>query len=1169
MHLKQLKLSGFKSFVDPTVVPFSSQLVAVVGPNGCGKSNIIDAVRWVMGEASAKTLRGESMTDVIFNGSSNRKPVGLASVELVFDNSLGRLSGEYASYQEISIKRVVTRDGDSGYFLNGGRCRRRDITDLFLGTGAGTRGYSIIGQNTISQFVEAKPEELRAYFEEAAGVSKYKDRRRETLQRIEKTRENLARVDDICNELASQLQRLERQAKVAERYKILKTEERRCKGDILVVKYRHLIHEQEQTHAEINRLSCVYEEHQANVAHALKSQVMIEEQLSLAQESFQTIQSQYYQIGNEVARLQEIQQQRIREKQQVIADQNQVKADMLDVDRQLQSDNEASSLAEQTLNQLQERLETLKRALEDATHALQCQQKHENQWNQTKQETQSHVNQFQRESQVAELHFQHSQQREREATLRLEKIQMERQGLVDAEGQAALNDLREQDAHARDAHKTANEHYQQLLEQGSLLKDELRNIEQQLRVEQDSLQTLTTKHAAMTAAQQAALHDVQLTTELAAYSSCPRLVELINIEEQWRAVCEWVLGESLHAVTLDDFDLLWPDLAELKGQAAVFVKQTTSALTQCSVTRLIDKIEGFKPSWVYSLEHVMTADSLEEAMCLQKTLAAHESVITSNGFWLGVGWLRIANFEGADETSFLVRKKAIAELQAALDSASSQVALLRTNRDTQHEKCSANENEQRASKTAVSECHHISIDISAKFQQKQHALQQASLRLQTFNEEQEELTEHLETLALERVRFEDAFKKATQQRQVHDEQLQQIMSEKTELDALTLSCRSHATEAQAVLHQTELEFSREQLKVQQLRDTIAREQLRLDTLNERLLALNQRYHNFDTSDTIPSDLLKNTIEQHQQLDAVLNQTRQQVEELQITLKNIQQSKLVAEQQASARQDDLLKQQLAEQASAVRMSTLLESLTELESEVNLQTRLSLMLETITLDELSSQLVNIENNIKRLGAINLVAIEEYQSELARKTHLDTQASDLKDAIAMLETAIAKMDKETQSRLKDTFDSVNTLFQTLFPRLFGGGQARLQLTCDNLLEAGVVVMAQPPGKRNSTIHLLSGGEKAMTAVALVFAIFQLNPSPFCMLDEVDAPLDDLNVGRFCDLVKEMSPYVQFLLISHNKVTMELAEHLIGVTMREPGVSRIVAVDVEQALSLTEPAE
>lgn len=1157
MQLKQLKLSGFKSFVDPTIVPFSSQLVAVVGPNGCGKSNIIDAVRWVMGEGSAKTLRGESMADVIFNGSSDRKPVGQASVELVFDNSLGRFSGPYASYQEMSIKRVVTRDGDSYYYLNGTRCRRRDITDLFLGTGAGTRGYSIIGQNTISQIVEAKPEDLRAYLEEAAGVSKYKERRRETVQRIQQTRDNLARVHDICNELDTQLNRLERQAKAAERYKALKHEERECKRDIVGLKWCGLTREREQAHQEINQLLLTREEYQAQLAHIENSLVTLETEIVSQQVAFQSTQSAYYQVGNEVARLEEAQQQQHREKQQLEADTLQVKADLQSAELQRQQDSVSYQLAQDEWVLLAKQTDELKETFEQLTQVWRAQQQQASELNQKKQDIQALLNQTQHDGQVATLNKQHTEKRYQETLARLEKIEQDRVQCHISDGVAILDELAQQQESASLLFEQLSQQQSDLVHQGKSLADQIQEIERQLRGAQDTLQQHKVEHAALKASIQSALKGA---TPVSAEVDGVRLLTLIQVEAQWRFACEWVLGDALHALTFDSLDAVMPSLSDSQGQMTTWITSNPMVPANDGRLRLSDKVQGYQPAWINPLHHIFLAETLADAIAQLPLLEPTQSVMTPDGFWLGQGWVRVADVNPEDDVSLLTRQQTLQTLTDILLTDEETLQSILDKRDHAYALRASNDNEQQTLKWAWTEAQQNLQETKARYQQQQLAINQADQQASRLQRESDELHPMLETLAADRLRFEETLLFSQQRSEEYDYQLEALTAEKGRWDETLNTSRKQVDDARDLLHQTELKCNREQLKAQQLNETMLREQARIEKQQERLESLLLRLDKLNTPDEAAVKYQFEAIERHQHLESELNAMRQQLDALQVQLQSISQSKQLLVQRDHAIQEQMVKLQMTEQTLIARIEALLESASALEMVMPLTLEQWSMDETVESRE--SQLAEIADKIKRLGAINLMAIDEYQTSLVRKTHLDDQSRDLNEALATLETAIAKMDEETHSRLEETYMQVNALFQTLFPRLFGGGHARLQLTCDNLLEAGIIVMAQPPGKRNSSIHLLSGGEKAMTAVALVFAIFQLNPSPFCMLDEVDAPLDDLNVGRFCDLVREMSQTVQFLLITHNKVTMELAEHLIGVTMREPGVSRIVAVDVAMAL-------
>lgn len=1163
MHLKQLKLAGFKSFVDPTVVYFPSQLVAVVGPNGCGKSNIIDAVRWVMGESSARNLRGESMTDVIFNGSSNRKPVGQASVELIFDNSLGRLTGPFASYGEIAVKRVVTRDGDSSYYLNGSRCRRKDITDIFLGTGAGARGYSIIGQGTISQLIEARPEDLRVFLEEAAGVSKYKERRKETLQRIAHTRENLTRVADIRDELDKQLQRLERQAKAAERYLILKDEEQLCRAEILALKWRDFVAQQHVKQRELQDLAVSHAEQQSLLTKANTERVVFNEKLHDADEQTQQVQAAFYQLGTEIARLEETIQQQAREKKRLEQDQQQMQDDWQVAEEQLKQDQEELLQCQQKAESLDLQLTKLRAQFKEQEGQSQETQTQQAQWDLRWQEVQAQANNLKREFQVAQVNAQHLEQKQQQTLVRLEKLQLEQESISITELQQTRNDLEKQRENLVENQQFDEAQLKQCQEHSSQVRAKAQETEQQLHQLQDEFHRANSEYAALQAAQRAARQGMQTNKNgVSVWTDKPRLMDVLQVEPKWQVACERVLDEALHAYVLETFEELWPqrEICERQGENVVTLRAVVEQTT--TRPRLIDKIHGTLPAHVHPLEHIFTAEHFDEALSWLPELVEYQSIITPDGFWLGNGWVKFVPAKEQDELGLLARQQKIADLTQVVSSLEQKIAVLREQRDQYHQEVQKSIQDIELQQLNVNSCNEALRTNSAALSTNEQALLHAERLAATLVDECEELQMVLEETVAEHMTIKERLQELEVQCQESELQQEQCLQEKQEwLNALA-SQNKQVEDARIALHHAEIEYDREKNKIQQLGERIAREQERLDILQERLENLALLCLQSENPGTELKEQLDHLLLQQAEVEMQLTMSREQQAQLRMDLEELEKNILNCDLEVKRVQELIGQARMEEQALAVRASSVQESLDE--SGLQAQAVLEHIPQGINQGMREDELLALTDKIKRLGAINLAAIEEFASEQQRKVYLDEQHNDLCEALATLETAIEKMDKETRVRLENTFDEVNTSFKALFPRLFGGGRAQLELTCDNLLEAGIVVMAQPPGKRNSTIHLLSGGEKAMTAVALVFAIFQLNPSPFCMLDEVDAPLDDVNVGRFCAMVKEMSQYVQFLFITHNKVTMELADHLMGVTMREPGVSRLVAVDVTQALAM-----
>ncbi|WP_133128349.1 chromosome segregation protein SMC [Legionella nagasakiensis] len=1160
MHLKQLKMAGFKSFVEPTIIPFPSQLVAVVGPNGCGKSNIIDAVRWVMGESSAKNLRGESMTDVIFNGSSHRKPVGQASVELIFDNSLGRLTGQYASYQEIAVKRLVTRDGDSFYYLNSSRCRRKDIQDVFLGTGAGARGYAIIGQDMITRLIEARPEELRVYLEEAAGISKYKERRRETLQRIRFTRENLGRVEDIRAELGKQLARLERQAKAAERFKALKEKERLFKAEVLAMKWRSLSHEQAQMQKDINQLTLQFEEYQSKYSGLKKEELLTQEKLHEANHDLQQIQMQVYQLNHEIARLEEFIQQKQRDKQRLFEEKQQIHSDLQLAINQQKQGKETLQTDSESLHLLETQLQTLQAAFAVSQNALKEWQKQEEHWRSQWQQARVEQVTVQQKMEIEKVRLQHIEQRRQQALLRLEKIKNELSFFdIDALKNKLLTKEAKQ-AHLLKEQQEIIEAHQKAINESTVLRQQIITTEQQLRQTASQVQSLSTEHAALLAAQNSALKTMNESLERPQWKNAPRLVEVMKVSDTWLPACELVLGDGLHAVLLDSVASIQNVLPDLRGTASIFVTLAEKNKKRTVYPRLADMIEGSIPCWHSMLEHVFAADTLDEALQWLPSLNANQSIVTADGYWLGLGWVRTTNCSRENKDGLLRRKQLLGELSHALINTQSDLKQLQDKQDAMHVQLNETQKTEEDLSRLLSEKRNELRFGDTEIHKHQQSMEQALIRTTMLTEEIEELEHLIATLAEEWLQSDGEWQTASQSCKHCEQQQKQLDLEKKEWENGLFKCWQEVEKIKASLREVEMQCEKKKLKIQQTHENLQRETQRISTLQERLDIVSVRGLEMDSSNDDHKSSLEQAIIQHNECNTQLMVCRQQVEELQAKSNHLVQDSKSLEQQIKSIQEIMQQQHIKAQGFSIRTSSILESLAELNMDA--ECLLNNVPSGLTSEEREKELLYVSEQLNRLGAVNLIAIDEYKTELQRKQYLDEQHQDLVDALTTLELAIAKMDKDTQQRLQETFEQINASFQSLFPRLFGGGRAILQWTCDNLLEAGILIMAQPPGKRNSTIHMLSGGEKAMTAVALIFAIFQLNPAPFCMLDEVDAPLDDVNVRRFCELVKEMSQWVQFLFITHNKNTMELADHLIGVTMREPGVSRIVSVDVEQAL-------
>ncbi len=1165
MQLKKIKLSGFKSFVDPTTVPIPSHLVAIVGPNGCGKSNIIDAVCWVMGESSAKYLRGESLTDVIFNGSSARKPVGQASVELVFDNQDGSLGGEYASYAEISIRRMINRESESSYFLNGTRCRRKDIVGIFLGTGLGPRSYSIIGQNMISRLIEAKPDDMRTYLEEAAGVSKYKERRRETQNRIQHTQENMARLDDVRTELDKQLNTLNRQATTAERFKVLKEEERTFRAQWLAAEWRQFDTKLVQYTLQIQQQETGLEAKQTELGEINLNADKKRDEYHLSSETLQEVQRRYYAAGNEITRIEQTIQHTEERQRQWQSDVLQVENDSNDVKNALEEiESEFTELtqeSEQLEPALTNALMTEEAASEACTQAEEAVQAWQSQWDQFHQQSA----QIMQTAQVEQTRVTHLEQRltsikQRKLQLEQHQAQMNFTVLdqeIDhlSEEILRMTEFSSEQIQALNAIRQAMSMEQAAQQQTTQQLDQKRNQLQQLRGRQASLEAL----------QQTALgqRNNPVTDWLKQHhlDQLPRLAQGIEVESGWEHAVEKILGAHLQAVCVDELSVVAKDIDDLKqGNLSVFATSAMSQSVSKKATLLLDKI---KSKWPLDslLSTIFVAETREEALTLCKALEAHESVITRDGVWFSPAWLRISRDENPAAGIFQ-REQELKQLTQQITELAALQQALEEQLTQHHERLRELEDKRDEAQKIVNQSHAEKAQTEAQHKIKQARLAELKTQADQFHTEWEDSTEQYEQTQIELNQSRAAWQQAMSELEGAADQRESLEQKRHQLRAHQQMSRQKLNEAKESSHQLEIRLQTTQSQRSSLKQTILRMQTQLATLTERKIAL-QTDAQIGASLPELEKTLATALSDRLQIEEEVNAARHAHQSIEHAMRELENNRQSVEREAAKIRDMLETSRLEAQSLKVKIETVTEQLKETHCE------LEAILKELPEDDLDpaiyhQQLEQVTLRITRLGPINLVAIEEFSACSERKDYLDKQYADLLEGLTTLESAIAKIDKETRARFKETFDKVNSRFQELFPTIFGGGKAYLELTGDNLLDAGITVMACPPGKRNSTIHLLSGGEKAMTAIALVFSIFHLNPAPFCLLDEVDAPLDDANIGRFCQLVQTMSEKTQFIFISHNKLAIEMGQHLMGVTMHEPGVSRLVSVNVEEAVSL-----
>ncbi|MDU9407580.1 chromosome segregation protein SMC [Pseudomonas sp. zfem001] len=1161
MRLKSIKLAGFKSFVDPTTVSFPSNMAAVVGPNGCGKSNIIDAVRWVMGESSAKNLRGESMTDVIFNGSNTRKPVTQASIELIFDNSDNSLVGEYAAFAEISIRRRVTRDGQNIYFLNGTKCRRRDITDIFLGTGLGPRSYSIIEQGMISKLIEAKPEELRNFIEEAAGISKYKERRRETENRIRRTQENLARLTDLREELERQLERLHRQAQAAEKYQEYKAEERQLKAQLLALRWQTLNQQVGSREQVIGDQEVAFE---ALVAEQRSADAAIERlrdghhELS---ERFNLVQGRFYSVGGDIARVeQSIQhgQQRLRQLQDDLREAEKAR---LETESHLGHDRTLLATLGEELEMLLPEQEMTAAAAEESAASLEEAEAAMHGWQEQWDGFNQRSAEPRRQAEVQQSRIAQLEQSLERLAERQRRLNEELQQLAADPEDAAILELNEQLAAGELEHEALQLAEEQQAERLQQLREELQQAGQAQQQAQGELQRLNGRLASLEALQQAALDPGQGAGEWLREQNLlqrPRLAEGLRVESGWELAVETVLGADLQAVLLDDFAGL--DFSALEQGELRLASPASGGVRRAG--SLLDKIESSHDLSPW-LAGVRPVESLEQALAARAQLVDGESLISRDGYWVGRHFLRVRRAAEAD-SGVLARGQELERLQLEREEREAALAQLDERllglRDDQRRQEEQREQQRRQGQELARQL----AELKAKLSASQAKAEQLGLRRRRLQDELQEAAEQREIeqeqLGESRLQLQDALDAMALDNEQRESLLASRDSLRERLDRVRQEARQHKDHA----HQLAVRVGSLKAQHDSTRQALERLEMQAERLHERREQLSL---NLEEGEAPLEELrikLEELLERRMAVDDELRQARLALEDADRELRDAEKRRTQAEQQAQLLRSQLEQQRMDWQSLNVRRKALADQLAE--DNYDLHGVIATLPAEATESAWEEELERMAARIARLGPINLAAIDEYQQQSERKRYLDAQDADLVEALETLENVIRKIDKETRNRFKDTFDQINGGLQALFPKVFGGGNAYLELTGEDLLDTGVTIMARPPGKKNSTIHLLSGGEKALTALALVFSIFQLNPAPFCMLDEVDAPLDDANVGRYARLVKEMSATVQFIYITHNKIAMEMADQLMGVTMHEPGCSRLVAVDVEEALAMVE---
>jgi chromosome segregation protein len=1171
VRLTSIKLSGFKSFAEPTNFMLPGQLVGVVGPNGCGKSNIMDAVRWVLGESKASELRGESMQDVIFNGTTTRKPASRSSVELIFDNADHRAGGQWAQFAEIAVKRVLTRDGTSSYYINNQPVRRRDVQDVFLGTGLGPRAYAIIGQGTISRIIESKPEELRLFLEEAAGVSKYKERRRETENRLHDTRENLTRVEDILRELNSNLDKLEKQAEVAAKYNQLQADVTLKQHQLWYLKRTEAENDQGRIKAEADKAVNDLEARVADLRRIESELETIRQAHYAAGDQVNQAQGQLYEASAEVGRLEaEIRfvvegRQRVEQRLVQLKEQTAQWAA-----RKEEAEAETENLAAQTL-EAEEKATLLAAQVEEQGTQLPDLEEALRQSQSRSSEQRGAVAQVQQQIQVLAADQRNIEEQSRQLNQRRERLVADRNALA-APDETRLTNLRQQLSAAQEAATTADARLHELQEQVPQLDEDRRARQQDVNTQGGRQADLSARMEALKALQEKVRTDGKLQPWLAKHGlgGLQGLWTKIHIEQGWENALEAALRERMNSLEVSRLDMVRAFAADAPPAKLAFYHAPSAAVPEAAgaLPRLADLLRlndaGQKALLSDWLHGCYTAASLEEALAAREKLHPGEAIYVKSGHAVTAHSVSFYA-QDSEQAGLLARQQEIENLEKqlraqALISEEARGALVRA----------------EAAYSDASQRLTVARREAAETQSRAHELQVETLRLTQLAEQTRARSEQiagdlaevdalLEELQEKRVaaegRFEELDMQLADSQERHAQLDERVIEAERKLAEAREQHRSLERQAQeAQFAQRALEARRGEL--QRSIETATQQASSVGAEQERAVAELARL-----TDAAAQAGLQSALQLKSEREQVLGAKRSEYDDLTAKLRASDERRLQLERELDPLRQRITEMQLKEQAARLGLEQYTQLLADAQADLEAVGK-SVAEGNVRLSGMQSEIDRLHREITALGAVNLAALEELSTARERKQFLDAQSKDLVEAMTTLEDAIKKIDAETRDLLGSTFQTVNEHFGRMFPELFGGGNARLVMTGEEILDSGVQVMAQPPGKKNQTIHLLSGGEKALTAIALVFAIFQLNPAPFCLLDEVDAPLDDANTERYAKLVSSMSKETQFLFISHNKIAMEMAEQLIGVTMQEQGVSRIVAVDMESAVSMAEAA-
>jgi chromosome segregation protein len=1171
LRLVHIKLSGFKSFVDPTIIPASQDLVGIVGPNGCGKSNIIDAIRWVLGESKASALRGESMQDVIFSGSDHRKAVSRASAEIVFDNHASTITGQWSSYSEIAIKRTLQRNGTSTYYINNLQVRRRDISDLFLGTGVGGRGYAIIEQGMISRVIEAKPQELRDFLEEAAGISQYRERKQETSLRLAETKKNLIRLEDIYQELEAQSQQLEMQADIARTYQSLQEELRIAQALLWLQRKSDAMHQRLNAEKEIKKLEIELNIMLSNQHEAEKEYEITRKKEYVINDKLLQTQGQLYTVNAEIGRL----EQEINHLQN---NSERLELQIGEIENQLEKSNRSQKITSENLNQCyQEKIkaelsytenilkkdEANKELPDIEENFLRCQEDVD--------KCQHNLVLIEQANQLENSSLAHTTKNIQQLEVRHSRLLKEQNELIPGDP-FKLNALQSEMDEATNLSKEQNLNHENLKNQHLSAIQHQQLIANKIQQLQHALSQVTARFQALKNLQQKLENNHNLTAWLSKHrlDVLPRLWQKIQIHPTWENALEAVLRERLNAIEVAQLTVIhnWLDDSP-SGKWTVFEKiQLVASFHETSISRhenfkkLLDhvtirqsEIQSLLEDW---LSHVYVVEDTQQGIAKRTALNSHEMFVTPQGHMI-----TRASFTFYTPDSqlhgVLSRQQELENIQLEIDRLE---PLLRS----EHERSKTAEQHVALLDDKMQKLH----ASSQQTRQRQHELQLEIVRLAQINERTEHRNRQINAELIEIKQLLDNEISLKQNAQVklieNSEQIDRLKQLTQQVQLAWKTADRLRTDQQQILHHLAKQSQEAAYHVKTCDHKINELKNTLKSIDQDAQQLTEKHHNLcEEKDSLDATPLHKQLEiaqqQRQSIEQISRQIRQEVEDTANLLREIENTRIASEQKSYSLRDSIGQARLKEQAAHLTVNQFDELITEAKIDPG---TLSPLLDKKNITTLQSEINRLNTDITALGSVNLAALEELNIAHTRRSTLLVQLQDLNVAIATLENVILQIDQETQLRLQETFDLVNKYLNEIFPVMFAGGEAKLELSDGKILDAGLYLMAHPPGKKNSSIHLLSGGEKALTALALIFSLFRLNPAPFCLLDEVDAPLDDSNTSRFCNLVKNMSKQTQFLFISHNKITMEMAQQLIGVTMQEQGVSRIVAVDIANAVKM-----